>query len=316
MNGVFLSRSSRSDSSVCGSRPCWRYVSSAARHNLLRAAYHDVDNKDGDVTERTSTGTEVGEGLVTRRVDDQQTRDVVLEVTILHIALGHITRNTIPTNLVEHQGLLLDGVHGEEGCTDLLGNTARLAFLYVGLANLRRFSLVSRHPLGKAGRPCPAVWSCRCRRARECNKWGCASCPCSARREQPRAALHDARPPPPCAARPRAASQSSRPRLKTRHRRRRRLSPLLSPRLRNPRRTPPRTRTPPSRRAWLRLWPALLLPWLRQARLWRALLLPWLRQVRPWPPACPSLRLSRRHWLKDKGVSQEYGISRERTYLS
>ena len=37
---------------------------------------HNVNNEDGDVTESGATITEVGEGLVAGRVDDQQTREL------------------------------------------------------------------------------------------------------------------------------------------------------------------------------------------------------------------------------------------------
>ena len=39
---------------------------------------HDVDNENGNVAERASSSTQVGERLVTGRVDDEQSRELVL----------------------------------------------------------------------------------------------------------------------------------------------------------------------------------------------------------------------------------------------
>jgi hypothetical protein len=83
-------------------------------------AYHYIDNEDGDVTERAATSSEVGERLVTRGVDNEQTGDVVLCFAVL----------------VQHLRLLLDSIHGEERGTNLLGDSAGFALLHVGLTNL------------------------------------------------------------------------------------------------------------------------------------------------------------------------------------
>ena len=47
-------------------------------------AHSDVDDQDGDVTQRTSTGSQIGERLVTRSIDDEQTRYLEVEFTVLH----------------------------------------------------------------------------------------------------------------------------------------------------------------------------------------------------------------------------------------
>lgn len=44
---------------------------------------HEVDDKNGNVTERTSTRTEVGERFVTRSIDDEQSRNFVLLRAVL-----------------------------------------------------------------------------------------------------------------------------------------------------------------------------------------------------------------------------------------
>jgi hypothetical protein len=81
---------------------------------------HDIDDQNGNVTERRTTGTQVGEGLVTRCIDDQETGHLELEAAVA----------------VDHGRLLLDGVYREVGSTDLLGNTTSFALLDVGLSNL------------------------------------------------------------------------------------------------------------------------------------------------------------------------------------
>jgi hypothetical protein len=81
MKGVLRCLSKLSDSMVWGSRPCWHV------NRLMRTeTYHDVDNEDSNVTERRTTRTQVGERLVTRCVNDQQTGDLVVLETILTIS--------------------------------------------------------------------------------------------------------------------------------------------------------------------------------------------------------------------------------------
>ncbi|RBQ68079.1 hypothetical protein VDGD_21613 [Verticillium dahliae] len=87
---------------------------------LLLETVHDVDNENGNVAQGRATRSEVGEGLVTGRVDDQKTRDLELES-----AVG-----------VDNGRLLPDGLDGEVCGTDLLGDTASLALLDVGLSDL------------------------------------------------------------------------------------------------------------------------------------------------------------------------------------
>ena len=47
------------------------------------AAYHDIHDKDSDVTKRASTSTQVGEGFVSGGIDDEKTRNLVLLLAIL-----------------------------------------------------------------------------------------------------------------------------------------------------------------------------------------------------------------------------------------
>lgn len=53
----------------------------------MHGAYRDVDNQDSNVTQRTSTGSQVGERLVTRGVNNQQTRNLEVEFAILKLVL-------------------------------------------------------------------------------------------------------------------------------------------------------------------------------------------------------------------------------------
>lgn len=81
---------------------------------------HDIDNQNGNVTERRTTGSEVRERLVTRCIDNQETGDLELELAIR----------------VDDGRLLSDGLDREVCSTDLLCDTTGFAFLDVGLSNL------------------------------------------------------------------------------------------------------------------------------------------------------------------------------------
>lgn len=46
-------------------------------------AYGDIDNENGDVAQRTASRSQVGERLVTGRIDDEETRNLELEGIVL-----------------------------------------------------------------------------------------------------------------------------------------------------------------------------------------------------------------------------------------
>lgn len=50
MNGVFLSRSNRNDSSVCGSKPCYMAHEQWDGVESFLEANHNIHNKDSNVT--------------------------------------------------------------------------------------------------------------------------------------------------------------------------------------------------------------------------------------------------------------------------
>ncbi|KAI6776081.1 hypothetical protein HG530_000026 [Fusarium avenaceum] len=81
---------------------------------------HDIDDQNGNVTERGSTRSEVREGLVTRGIDNEKTRNLEVE-----LAIG-----------VDNRRLLSNGLNREVCGTDLLCNTTSFAFLDVGLSDL------------------------------------------------------------------------------------------------------------------------------------------------------------------------------------
>ena len=90
MNGVFLSLNSLSDSRVWGSKPCYKTsgqinlpIPSVERWGSTR---HDIDNQDGNITQRTATRPQVREGLVSGCIDDEETRNLVFLRSILKAA--------------------------------------------------------------------------------------------------------------------------------------------------------------------------------------------------------------------------------------
>mmetsp|Transcript_8684 Transcript_8684/g.35428 ORF Transcript_8684/g.35428 Transcript_8684/m.35428 type:complete len:639 (-) Transcript_8684:227-2143(-) len=85
---------------------------------LLLEAMHDVHHQHGDVTQAAAARAQVREAFVAGRVDDQQARN--LERFALE-AIG---------------GLLLERLMRHEGSADLLGDSARLTVLHVGVADL------------------------------------------------------------------------------------------------------------------------------------------------------------------------------------
>mmetsp|Transcript_6730 Transcript_6730/g.18844 ORF Transcript_6730/g.18844 Transcript_6730/m.18844 type:complete len:456 (-) Transcript_6730:1497-2864(-) len=87
-------------------------------HGLRLEAVHDVDDEDRHVAQRRASRAEVVEGLVARRVDDEQPGDLDLKVCIDLLCL------------------LLQCDVGEEGGTDLLGDASGLVLLDVRPTNL------------------------------------------------------------------------------------------------------------------------------------------------------------------------------------
>ena len=74
---------------------------------------HDVDDEDGDVAEGGAPVAQVREGLVARRVDDQQARQLDVVEALDHLAL------------------LPDYLDGDVGGADLLRDPPSLAVLHV-----------------------------------------------------------------------------------------------------------------------------------------------------------------------------------------
>lgn len=83
-------------------------------------AYHNIDNQNGNVTQRASTSTQVSERFVSRGIDNEQTRNLVLLVAVL----------------IHDGSLLLDCIHREVCSTNLLSDTAGFTLLNIGLTNL------------------------------------------------------------------------------------------------------------------------------------------------------------------------------------
>ena len=100
--------------------------------------YHDIDNEDGNVTKRASTGTQVRERLVARCVDDQKTGNLVLLLAILlYNERSQAVCDAFIRYLIQDSGLRLNSFHREIGGTNLLRDTTSFTFLNVCLTNLR-----------------------------------------------------------------------------------------------------------------------------------------------------------------------------------
>jgi len=194
MNGVFLSLSNLSDSRVWGSSPCYkasgRMDFSISSVGERRFPYHDIDNQYGDIAQRAATRSQVCEGFVSRRIDDEKARNLVFLRSVL-IAAGFQPRNVQPPRrvkeyLVENGRFGLDGVHREVGGSDLLCNTASFALLNVCLPDLK--APVSKYSTARGLRrhrpPCPKASSFRYRHVQEYNRWGSANYPYSWQQEQ------------------------------------------------------------------------------------------------------------------------------------
>jgi hypothetical protein len=81
---------------------------------------HDIDDQDSNVAKRGTTASEVRERLVSRSVDDKETRDFELEFTIW----------------VHWCDLLLQRRRWEIRSANLLCDATSFAFLDIGLSNL------------------------------------------------------------------------------------------------------------------------------------------------------------------------------------
>mmetsp|Transcript_18769 Transcript_18769/g.54005 ORF Transcript_18769/g.54005 Transcript_18769/m.54005 type:complete len:744 (-) Transcript_18769:425-2656(-) len=89
-------------------------------NGLLFQTVHEIHNEDGNITEGRTTRTKVCEGLVTRRIDDEHTGDIDVELLRL-----------VQSGRLRLQRLLL-----KEGGTNLLRNTTGLTALNVRLTDL------------------------------------------------------------------------------------------------------------------------------------------------------------------------------------
>jgi hypothetical protein len=93
---------------------------------------HDVHHQNGDVTQAGAAGPQVGEGLVSRRVNHQQARHLHLDL-LLHVVDQHLR-------------LVANSVGGEVGGADLLCDPPRLHVLHVGVPDLvQQFGLARVH---------------------------------------------------------------------------------------------------------------------------------------------------------------------------
>lgn len=83
---------------------------------------HNIDDQDGNVTERASTRTKVSEGFVSRSVDYKKARNLVFLRTVL----------------VQNRSFGHDSIYRKVRSTDLLGNTSSFTLLNVGLTDLMK----------------------------------------------------------------------------------------------------------------------------------------------------------------------------------
>lgn len=96
MNGVLPFLSRLSDSTVCGWKLCWKRISTLIPGFLDDGkTYGNVDDQDGDVTQRGASSTQICESLVTRCINDEQTRNLDL-VSFLN---DQLRSPTTPTRL-------------------------------------------------------------------------------------------------------------------------------------------------------------------------------------------------------------------------
>ena len=141
MNGVFLSLNSLSDSRVWGSRPCYKNKQSdISLVGKWRLPYHNVDDQDSNITQRTAARPQVGERFVSRCIDDKKTRNLVFLRSILKAVNVQPRLPPSPRQvwgyLVENSSLGLDSVHREVSGSDLLCNPTSFALLDVRLPDL------------------------------------------------------------------------------------------------------------------------------------------------------------------------------------
>ena len=101
--------------------------------------YHDIDDENGDVTQRATARPQVRERLVSGRIDNKQPRDLELEAVVLHrpsSAPSSLPAVRERTHLIQNGRLRLDSLNREIRRTDLLRNPSRLALLNIRLPDL------------------------------------------------------------------------------------------------------------------------------------------------------------------------------------
>jgi hypothetical protein len=110
---------------------------SEAVNDESRAVYHDINDQDGDITQRASSATQICERLVSRGIDDEKTWHFVFLFAILSQSqFPSYMLKTHSEYRVQNGSFLLDSVDREISSTDLLSDTASFAFLHVRLPNL------------------------------------------------------------------------------------------------------------------------------------------------------------------------------------
>ena len=82
--------------------------------------HHDIDDENGDIAKGASATPQVGEALVTRRVNNQQTGDLVFLRAVC----------------IQNRCLLPDRIHREVRRADLLCDTTGFALLDIRLTDL------------------------------------------------------------------------------------------------------------------------------------------------------------------------------------
>ena len=156
----------------------------AAQHldafdGLLLEPVHQVDDQDGDVAQGRAAVAQVGEGLVARRVDDQQAGETDVErLRLLHDLQRpgkqrHRQENTVRQKssrlMMGKKGsdgekdlrLQHEGLAGELGGADLLRDAAGLALLHVGVTDLvqqLRLAYIVNKPHGCEREECRWGW--------------------------------------------------------------------------------------------------------------------------------------------------------------
>mmetsp|Transcript_36197 Transcript_36197/g.87602 ORF Transcript_36197/g.87602 Transcript_36197/m.87602 type:complete len:763 (+) Transcript_36197:174-2462(+) len=97
-------------------------------NRLLFQTVHQIDHQNGNIAQRGTTGTKVGERLVTWCINDEHTRNLKVKLF----------------GFIEFGGLGLQSLLFKKGGTNLLCNTSSFSLLDIGLSNLiQQFGLSS-----------------------------------------------------------------------------------------------------------------------------------------------------------------------------